>query len=475
MALNISKNQSFPRPPVVVVMGHVNHGKTSLLDYIRKANIASREEGGITQSVGAYEVESNGRKITFIDTPGHEAFSKMRTRGALVADIAILVVASDEGLKPQSKEAIKILKDTQTPFVVAITKIDKNNSDIDRVKNDLLAEGVKLEGMGGDISFQGVSVTTGEGIEELLNTIVLLGEIEELKYNPALPARGMVIESHKDNRRGVVASVIIKEGTLREGDEIATLSTYGQIKILENFLGKRAKELVPSAPCQVVGFEKLPKVGEEFWVGKPDELELAKLEKVEKIREKKGESRKINVILKADASGSLEVLKQVTSHLVEVVDASVGNISAADVQSAITTKSIILNFGAGADKSAENLAQIHKVKIFQSSIIYELVKLLEDAVKRESGGLPSGELEVLKVFDNKAGHQMVGGRVMSGVLHAKANVEVFRGTQKLGMVRLASLRSKKIDMLEIVAPSECGMLVDGDFKIEPGDIFKAFK
>ncbi len=475
MASNTNKNQSISRPPVVVVMGHVNHGKTSLLDYVRKANIAGREEGGITQSVGAYEVEANGKKITFIDTPGHEAFSKMRTRGAIVADIAILVVASDEGLKPQTKEAIKILKDTQTPFVVAITKIDKNNSDIDRVKNELAAEEVMLEGMGGDVSFQGVSVKTGEGIDDLLSTIVLLGEIEELKYNPGTPARGMVIESHKDNRRGVVASLIIKEGTLHEGDEIATLSTFGQVKILENFLGKRSKELVPSAPCQVVGFEKLPKVGEEFWVGKPDEIELAKLEKVEKIRTKKGESRKINAILKADTSGSLEVLKQVTSHLVEVIDASVGNATAADVQNAVTTKSIILSFGAGIDKAAENQAQIHKVQIFKSGIIYELVKLLEDAVKRESGGLPSGELEVLKVFDNKAGHQLVGGRVMSGVLHAKANVEVFRGTEKLGMVRLASLRSKKVDMPEIAAPSECGMLVDGDFKIQEGDIFKAFK
>ena len=464
-----------PRPPVVVVMGHVNHGKTSLLDYIRKANIAGREEGGITQSVGAYEVENNGHKITFIDTPGHEAFSKMRTRGALVADIAILVVASDEGLKPQTKEAIKILKDTQTPFVVAITKIDKNNSDVERVKNELLSEEVKLEGMGGDVSFHGVSVKTGEGVDELLNTIALLGELEELKYNPALPARGMVIESYKDNRRGIVANLIIKEGTLREGDEIATLSSYGQVKILENFLGKRVKELVPSAPCQTVGFEKMPKVGEEFWVGKPDELELAKLEKIEKIREKKGESRKVNAILKADTSGSLEVLKQVTAHLVETIDATVGNINAADVQNAITTKSIILNFGAGADKSAENLAQIHKVQIFKSGVIYELVKMLEDAVKRESGGLPSGELEVLKVFDNKAGNQMVGGRVMSGALHNKANVEVFRGKDKLGMARIVNLRSKNIDMPEVAAPSECGMLISGDFKIQPGDIFKAFK
>lgn len=469
-------------------MGHVNHGKTSLLDYIRKANIASREEGGITQSVGAYEVVTRTEpdknadvigqgisKITFIDTPGHEAFSKMRTRGALVADIAILVVASDEGLKPQTKEAIKILKDTKTPFVVAITKIDKPNADIDRVKNELLSEEVKLEGMGGDISFQGVSVKTGEGVEELLKTIVLLGEIEELKYNPSLPARGMVIESHKDNRRGIVANLIIKEGVLHEGDEIATLSSFGQVKILENFLGVRSKELVPSAPCQVVGFEKMPKVGEEFWVGKPDEIELAKLEKVEKIREKKGESRKINAILKADTSGSLEVLKQVTAHLIEVIDASVGNITAADVQTAITTKSIILNFGAGADKSAENLAQIHKVNIYKSSVIYELVKILEDGVKRESGGLPSGELEVLKVFDNKGENQMVGGRILSGVLHNKANVEVFRGSLKLGMVRIVNLQSKKVDSAEVAAPNECGMLISGDFKIQPADIFKAFK
>ena len=323
-----NENKGFlPRPPIVAVMGHVDHGKTSLLDYIRKTNKAEREAGGITQSIGAYEIDvphanqpkSASRKITFIDTPGHEAFSKMRARGATVADFAILVVAADESIKPQTRESIKILKDTSTPYVVAITKIDRNNADIERVKNDLMSEEVLLEGAGGNVSWQGVSVKTGEGVKELLETILLLSEVEALQYNPLAAARGFVLESHKDSRRGVVASVIIREGVLKEGDKIATYSASGQARFLENFLGKRAKSLAPSSPASIVGFETIPKAGEEFWVGEAEAG--ARADTSAKSHEEK-ETGRLKVVLKAEMSGSLEALKQLIEPMAQIVEMS---------------------------------------------------------------------------------------------------------------------------------------------------------
>ena len=275
MAQENSKN--LKRPPVVVVVGHVDHGKTSLLDYIRKTNVAGKEAGGITQSVGAYEIEHGGKKITFIDTPGHEAFSKMRVRGAHVADIGILVVAADEGVKPQTKEALKALQDSETPFVVAMTKIDKPNADLDRVKNDLTANNVLLEGYGGNVSYQGVSSKTGEGVNELLDLILLTSDLEDLHYRPEHLASGIVLETKLDKQRGNTITVILKDGVLRRSDLIITPSARGKIKILENFLGKPVNELLPSSPAVILGFEILPEIGEEFMAGQLSEKDLGNI------------------------------------------------------------------------------------------------------------------------------------------------------------------------------------------------------
>ena len=248
-------------------MGHVDHGKTTLLDYIRKTSIAEREAGGITQSIGAYEVLHNDKKITFIDTPGHEAFSKMRARGATVADIAVLVIAADDGVKDQTKEAIKILKKSETPFVVAITKVDKNNADVEKAKSQLMGESILLEGYGGDVSWQAVNSKSGEGVNELLDLILLHAEVEGYVCDIKTPASGYVIEAEKDNRRGATATLIIKNGTLKEGDEIKTPSIKGKIKNLEDFLGKHVEELGPCAPALVVGLSDFPKVGEAVVTG----------------------------------------------------------------------------------------------------------------------------------------------------------------------------------------------------------------
>jgi len=282
------------RSPIVVVMGHVDHGKTSLLDYIRKTNVVSREAGGITQSIGAYEIihypggsesqnnadktrtnAERGKRITFIDTPGHEAFSKMRSRGARVADLAILVVAADEGVKPQTTESIKTLLETKTTFVVAITKIDKPNADIDKVKNELTSAGVLLEGYGGSVSCEPISAKSGDHVNELLDLLLLASEMEDLSYDPAAPAEGIVLESKMDKRRGLEATVIVKNGTLRQGEPIATQSGKGKIKILEDFAGKAQKELVPSAPALVIGFSELPQAGERFVTGEAANVDLS--------------------------------------------------------------------------------------------------------------------------------------------------------------------------------------------------------
>src|SRR3989344_3533059 len=262
-ALEKSGDGKLTRSPIVVVMGHVDHGKTTLLDYIKKTNIAGKEAGGITQAIGAYEVTHNGKQITFIDTPGHEAFSKMRSRGATAADLAILIVAADDGVKPQTKEVIKILKDTKTAFVVAINKIDKNNADPERVKSDLLNNEVMLEGYGGGISYQQISAKTGEGVPELLDLVLLATEMDALTYSEEEPASGFVVESKLDRRRGNEVVVILKNGVLRRGDEVYTPSVEGRVKILENFLGDSVAELKPSSPALIFGFEKLPEVGEE--------------------------------------------------------------------------------------------------------------------------------------------------------------------------------------------------------------------
>src|SRR3989344_377237 len=261
---NTNTNKKLRRSPIVVVLGHVDHGKSSLLQYIRKTEMLNKEAGGITQSVGAYEIEHNGKKIPFIDPPGHEAFSKMRSRGANVADLAILVVAADDGVQPQTKESITTLQKTETPFVIAINKIDVPNADIDRVKNELLRSGVLLEGLGGNISWQEISAKTGKGIEELLDLVLLIAEVENLRWNKSKSGEGVIIEAKMDPQRGHNAVAIVKDGVLQYGTYIKTATASGKIKILENFLGKAQKELIHSSPALITGWEKLPLVGEKF-------------------------------------------------------------------------------------------------------------------------------------------------------------------------------------------------------------------
>jgi len=481
------------RPPIVVVMGHVDHGKTTLLDYIRKTNVATREAGEITQAIGAYEIihtqtdveqtqtkPSEGRRITFIDTPGHEAFSKMRSRGAEVADLAILVVAADEGVKPQTKEAVEILKESKTPFVVAINKIDKTGGDMEKAKNELTAAGVLLEGFGGQVSFHGVSAKTGEGINELLDLVLLATDVENLTFNEAAPASGYILEARRDSRRGIEATVIVKNGVLRKGDDIKTKTTSGKVKILENFLGEQADELRPSAPALVIGFEQLPKVGEEFSAGNVAASDKSKeILRYKPLTKKTGETG-LNLILKASDTGSLEALSVVIKSLhkddkpLNVVRESVGDVTDGDIKDAIATQAVIIGFKVRVDKAAKNLAEAHGTKIITSEIVYDLVKAVQEFLENLGKPAGAGELEVLAVFNQKKPEeQLVGGRVLSGIFRSRANLEIVRkvnGADKaIASGKALSLREKKTDITEAQAGNEIGVLVKAPILIKVGD------
>lgn len=460
------------RPPVVVVLGHVDHGKTSLLDYIRKTRVADREAGGITQSVGAYEISHSGERITFIDTPGHEAFKAMRMRGAAIADIAVLVVSADDGPKPQTEESVKILEESNTPYVVAITKIDSPRADIDKVKSELMSIGVFLEGYGGSVSWQGISSKTGEGISELLDFILLLAEVSDLKYDELSPARGYVIESRRDSKKGNLASLILKNGIIRIGDEIKTLSSSGKIKILEDFSGKIVKELSPSAPAVVIGFEVLPMVGEEFAVGVTDTSEFLVQQKQVKRKEEEIPAGRmiIPAVLKADVSGALEVLKDILIGKVKVIDASSGDITDGDVKSAAASGASIVSFRTKfSNKLIEAYAKNQNVRVFSSDVIYELVEEIEKYIESVSVPLVGGRLEVLATFGKKDDKQVVGGKVIEGDIKMGKKVEIRRRGLLVGEGKIINLQMNKADAKEVPAGNECGLLMDSLATIKVGD------
>lgn len=477
MPQNTSHNLK-PRPPIVVVMGHVDHGKTTLLDFIRKSNVAAREAGGITQSIGAYEITHAGKRMTFIDTPGHEAFSNMRSRGANAADLAILVVAAEEGIKPQTQESIDILTRTKTPFVVAITKIDKPSADIEKVKNELTAAGVLLEGYGGSISYQPVSAKSGENVNELLDLLLLAAELENLTYDPSAPAGGFVLETRLDRRRGMEASVIVKNGTLRFGDLIGTRTVKGKVKMLEDFQGKSARMLEPSAPALVVGFSELPQVGEEFVTG-PEVEKLASpvaapLNRTANYGRNAAET--LNLILKAADMGSLEALSQIvqamaTEKPIQIVGQSVGEVTDNDVNLAISTGSMIIAFRSRVDKGAKILAESNKVKVIGSEIVYELVKVIEDALLKKEGAGATGTLQVLAVFNQaKLDKQLVGGRVIAGVIRNRTQFDIERNGAVIGSGRVGSLQHNKKDVAQVEEGKECGIMVGSAIALAEGDM-----
>ncbi len=487
------KDNLIARPPVVVILGHVDHGKTAILETIKGLKIAEKESGGITQHIGAYEVEHSGKKITFIDTPGHEAFSSMRSRGARVADVAVLVVAADEGVKPQTEEAIEHIRGVGIPMVVAINKIDKPEANSEKVTQQLAEKEVYLESLGGKIPSSLVSVKEKKGFEDLLETILLVAEMEELKADPSLLAQGVIVESHLDSFKGPTAVLIVESGTLNKGDIIATKSSVGKVKALESFQGEVIKKALPSAPAVIFGFEKIPFVGENFKVF-PD-MELAKKFLEEKIpkplatTEEKKEER-VNLILKADFLGSLEAIEGMLGEIPQervsltIVKSGVGDISESDIKTAKSANAEIVGFKVKTKPNIANIAERDNVKIALFNVIYEIVehtrKLMEKVINPRIERTDLGKAKALTLFLKGKSKQIVGCKVLQGEIRRNSKLEVLRKNPEteeeevVGEGRVANLKKGEKDIEKVFHNEECGILYEGSLKIEEGDILLSY-
>ena len=497
-------NESSPRAPVVTVMGHVDHGKTSLLDYIRRAKVASGEAGGITQHIGAYHVETPRGMITFLDTPGHEAFTAMRARGAKATDIVILVVAADDGVMPQTKEAIAHAKAAGVPLVVAINKIDKPGGNADRVTQELIAESVVPEAYGGDSPFVQVSAKTGQGIDELLEQVLLQAEVLELKAPVDAPAKGLVVEARLDKGRGTVATILVQSGTLKRGDVVLAGSSFGRVRAMLDENGKNIQEAGPSIPVEIQGLTEVPAAGEEVMVmvderkareialfrqGKFRDVKLAKQQaaKLENMFENMGEGelKNLPIIVKTDVQGSQEALVQSLVKLsnnevrVQVVHAAVGGISESDVNLAVASKAVIIGFNARADASARKLAEANGVDIRYYNIIYDAVDEIKAALsgmlapeKRET---ITGMVEIRQVFSVSKVGSIAGCLVTEGVVKRTSSVRLLRNNVVTWTGELDSLKRYKDDAKEVRAGMECGLSLKSFNDIQVGDFLEVFE
>lgn len=473
------------RPPIVVVLGHIDHGKSSILQAIKDFKITEKEAGGITQHIGAYEVEHQDKKITFIDTPGHEAFSAMRSRGAKVADIAILVVDSCEGVKAQTKEAIAHVKKSGIPQIVAFNKIDKPEANPEKVKRELAKENVLVEGLGGKIPSIEVSAQTGQGISDLLELISLIAEMENLKTEIQKPAQGVVIEAYLDSLRGPTATLILNQGALLPGQIIGTPSALGKIKILENFQGISISEALPSQPVIALGFENVPRVGEEFKVFSDIEQAKNYLQQVAgegrpEVINIEPDQKVLNLILKADVLGSLEVVEEVLKNLpqkkiiLRILKIGVGEITESDIKLAIQAKAKILGFRVKINPIAQRITEREKIKIMQFDVIYDLVEGVRQYLKKEL--VPElvrtdlGKVKILVIFRVEKTRQIIGGKVTEGEVKKGSLIEILRNEEIIGRGKLINLQRNKKDIERISKGEDCGILYEGEGKIEEGDI-----
>lgn len=494
------KTDEIPRPPVVVVMGHIDHGKTTLLDFIRSSNVAAGEAGSITQHIGAYEVEHNGTHITFLDTPGHESFSRMRARGALVADVAVLVVAADDGVKPQTLEALRAAKDAHIPFVVAISKIDTSEADSNRVKGELAGEGVLLEGWGGTVPVAEISARTGQGIPELLDLVLLVSEMEELTASREHQGGGIVIESHLDRQRGAVATIIIKDGVLRQGDWMQCGGEVGSIRIMENSRGESVKEASFSSPVRVLGFAFPPAVGDTCSVyAAKQEAEEAALGYIKKEKVPAGENEipappaqeltegvaMVPLVIKTDVAGSREALEWEVARLsdslldIRILRSGVGDISDDDVKLVSgTEQAIIIGFKVKVSSSSASLAERYGVTIYTADIIYELLDWLRAELEKrmppEISRAEEGALRVLKVFKKNGASAVFGGSVTRGVIRNGAKFEIMRGNDRMGTGTITNTQRNKVDVKEVSGGFECGLAATVEGQLEEKDTIITF-
>jgi translation initiation factor IF-2 len=491
-----------PRPAVVTIMGHVDHGKTKLLDAIRKTNVVAEEVGGITQHIGAYQVELHGHRITFIDTPGHEAFTAMRARGAKATDIAVLVVAADDGIMPQTVEAIDHAKAAGVPIVVAINKIDLPDANPDRVKQQLSEHSLLIEEWGGDVICVPVSAKTQEGLPDLLENIQLLAEVQELKANPHRPAVGAVIEAELDSSRGPMATVLVQTGTLRVGDVVVAGETWGRVKAMFDEWGHRRKTAGPATPAKVMGLASVPQGGDLFTVVKDEGLAREIVEERQREREAAtlrparavtletfygevaaGKARELNIVLKTDVQGTLDAVRNAIDRLseetvkVNVIHAATGTVNESDVMLALASKGIVIGFNTRPEPGARRLAETEGVDIRYYEIIYELV---DDVTKAVKGLLEpvyvevvEGHAEVRQVFRVRSG-RIAGCYVRDGQINRGSSARVLRDGQVLHASRVSSLRRFTEDVREVQAGYECGISVEGVADYQEGDVIETF-
>jgi translation initiation factor IF-2 len=486
------------RPPVVVVMGHVDHGKSTLLDYIRKSNVAEKEVGGITQRLGAYEVEvdkeGKKKKITFLDTPGHEAFQSIRARGAKTADIAILVVSAEDGVKPQTVQALKTILAEEIPYIVAINKIDKDGADIERTKQSLAEHEVYVEGYGGNISVVNVSAKTGEGVPELLDMILLQAELEELTADINLPGSGIVVETNVDKKKGNTATLVITNGTVRSGEYLVAGTSLSPVRIFENFLGKSIKEATVSSPVRIIGWDTLPSVGETFTtVENKKEAEITVSERKLRLAENKNKPATTDqagiavlpLIIKASETGSLEaMLHEISktkheSMVVKIVQQGIGDIGESDIKTAAGIPGVtIVGFGVGIDTSARALAENQKTHIERFDIIYKFSEWLADLIKERAPKKQvekmTGRAKILKSFSRSKDKQVLGGRVEEGLVKTGEEVKILRRDNDIGRGKIKELQVQKEKTAEIVEGREFGMMIESKTEIVPGDKIECF-
>ncbi len=488
-----SENQKNARPPIVVVMGHIDHGKSKILETIRQTKMLEKESGGITQHIGAYVVEHKGKKITFIDTPGHEAFSRLRSRGAKAADIAILVVAADEGVKPQTKEAIEIINTNSLPFAVAINKIDKPEANTERVKQQLADAGVLVESYGGKIPSVETSAKAGTNLDELLEVILLLAELENLKVDSAKPAEGLVLEAHRDPKRGITATLLILGGNLTKKDALVIGRSLETIKIFEDFRGRPIEYAGPSTPVLVAGQNEMPSAGDPFQTFTSREQALVFIKSLpdeEAVGKNQTpistEERPIfNIVLKTDVMGSKEALeeslKKIESELVgiNIIRSEVGDINESDVKMAQATKLVtVVGFKVKIDSSARELAENFNIHIVTGEVIYELLdkvkRKIEELLPPEVKKIELGRVKILKLFKNEGIKQVVGGKVEEGIIKAGAKVDILRLKTPVGKGTLIELQQNKQKTEEVARGLECGMMIESKTEIQEGDVLEIF-
>lgn len=483
------KTASLTRPPVVAVLGHIDHGKTSLLDKIRRTSLADRESGGITQHIGAYQVDHQNQKITFIDTLGHAAFAKMRSRGAKVADLVILVVAADEGFKPQTQECLEHIQAARIPYLVALNKVDLPNLDLEKVKDDLVKNGIRLEKKTkGEVVCLPVSAKTGEGIEGLLEMVLLLAEMAVLKADPEGEFKGVVIESKLDKSRGPLATLLVQEGSLRPGDEIKAEGAAARIKAMFDESGRRVKKAVPGQPVEVLGFNEIPPIGgkvvsgaketQVFSPAKPANLAAAAKKETEVSDSTGGEENRLKVILKTDVSGTLEAIKNSLPEDVKIISAGVGDLTESDVLLAAAVEGEIIGFRVKASGSVKKLAQSEKVDYQLFSTIYDLLETVEEkalkVMEPTIGEAILGQAEIIEEFVIKK-QRVVGARVSEGKISKKDKLHLKRNGEIIGDCGIKSMKKGNEDASQALKGEEFGAILKPSLDFALGDMLVSYR